>query len=252
MTPVLAALAGLAVAAAFCLSGWLAGSGRVSRPPGEPRRGRSVRRRVRPPAGSGAEAGEVDVAALAERLAALARAGVPATASWQVLSRAGSGRGATAVVAAMLRAGGSTAAGLRLACARPPPNRLWRARWPPGRSGVPPDARLAWLAVVYDVLERSGAPVAGVLERFAEAVRDETEHEQRRDVALAGPRATAAVLSALPLAAPVLALLSGGDPIRVMVNSGAGRICLACGAGLWLTGRWWAHRLVASATRAGR
>jgi Flp pilus assembly protein TadB len=60
------------------------------------------------------------------------------------------------------------------------------------------------------------------------------------------------VLSALPVAAPVLAMFSGGDPIRVLVGSGAGRACLACGAGLWLTGRWWADRLVASATRAGR
>jgi tight adherence protein B len=251
MTPMLAALAGLAIGAAY----WLAGCARpVSRPhpPAERRRGAFGRDRFRP-AGAGPGAGGVDVAALAERLAALARVGVPATGSWQVLAAAGSGQSPPAIVAAMVRTGGSVASGLRLASAREPPNRRWRARWPPGRPvGVAPGAPLAWLAVAYDVLERSGAPVTGVLERFAQAIRDETEYEERRAVALAGPRATAAVLSALPLAAPVLAVLSGSDPIRVLVGSGAGRVCLVCGAALWLIGRWWAGRLVVSATRAGR
>jgi tight adherence protein B len=252
VTLVPALLAGLAAAAAY----WLAGCGRPvrrARPPAEGRRRRQGRDWFRPAGGVCPGTDEADATALAQRLAALARVGVSATGSWQVLAAAGEVRGPAEVVAAMLRAGGSVASGLRLAASREPSARRGRARWPPGRSvGVPAGAPLAWLAVAYDVLERSGAPVAGVLDRFAEAVRDEAEYEQRRAVALAGPRATAAVLSALPLAAPVLAMLSGGNPLRVLVGSGAGRVCLTCGAGLWLTGRWWAGRLVASAARAGR
>jgi tight adherence protein B len=174
--------------------------------------------------------------AVTERLAALSRAGVVPQRAWQVLAATGgSGSGPARVVAGMLAGGGSVAEGLRLAAVRP---------------GA--DRRLLWLALAYEVADRSGAPASAVLDRFAELVRAEVAREQERSVALAGPRATATLLSVLPLVAPLLGRLLGAHPWHTLVGTVPGRICLVTGAGFWLAGRWWTVRLVDRAARAGR
>ena len=230
-----------AEAAAGALTGlawWLARSGRRWPPPGGPPRRRSTGpvRSARFPRRERRAVADGEVVALAERLAALARAGVPETRAWQVLAAAGDAGGRTAgMVAAMAAAGGSVTAGLRLAATGPPPG-------PPA---------LAWLALAQDVLERSGAPPAAVLDRFAAATRAEIAQREERSVALAGPRATATVLAVLPLVAPGLGWLMGADPVGTLAGTSAGRCCLVVGAAAWLAGRWWTGRLVASAARAG-
>lgn len=185
--------------------------------------------------GAPAQAEEV-LTALTERLAALSRAGVAPHRAWQVLAATGgAGSGPARVVAGMLAGGGTVAEGLRLAAGRP---------------GA--DPRLLWLALAAEVADRSGAPASAVLERFAELVRAELAQQQERSVALAGPRATATLLSVLPLVAPVLGRLLGADPLATLVGTGPGRLCLLAGVGFWLAGRCWTVRLVARAARAGR
>ena len=176
-----------------------------------------------------------ELAALTERLAALSRAGIAPHRAWQVLAAAdGAGSGAARVVAAMLAGGGTVAAGLALA------------------AGEVPGSRLAWLAVAYQVSERAGTPAGPLLDRFADLVRAELTREQDRMVALAGPRATAALLTALPLVAPLLGWLIGADPLAALGGSAAGRACLLLGLGFWWAGRVWSRRLVAQTGRAGR
>ena len=91
-----------------------------------------------------------------------------------------------------------------------------------------------------------------MLDRFADLVRAEVAREQDRTVALAAPRATASLLSGLPLAAPVLGWLLGAHPWHTLLLTGPGRVCLLSGAGFWLAGRWWTARLVDRTRRAGR
>ena len=177
----------------------------------------------------------VELAALTERLAALSRAGIAPHRAWQVLAAAdGAGSAAARVVAAMLAGGGTVAAGLQLA------------------AGQVPGSRLAWLAVAYQVSERAGTPSGPLLDRFADLVRAELTREQDRMVALAGPRATAALLTSLPLVAPLLGWSIGADPLAALVGSAAGRACLLLGLGFWWAGRVWSRRLVAQTGRAGR
>jgi tight adherence protein B len=97
----------------------------------------------------------------------------------------------------------------------------------------------------------AGAPLADVLDGVATAIRADEEARRHRDAALAGPRATAAVLTWLPLAGIGLGLLTGSNAPATLLGTSAGRACLVVGAGLWAAGRWWMSRLLAHASAAG-
>lgn len=205
------------------------------------RRAATLTRRLPFGAAAGAEPrlSRDDVADLTGRLAALARAGVPAPRAWQLLaSGTGPGAALAATVSGMVSSGGSVGTGLRLAAGgRPDP------------AGVADAVR--WLAVASDVMDRSGAPSALVHDGLAAGVLAELSRADEQEVALAGPRLTAAMLSALPLAGAGLGLLMGANVPATLLTTPAGRLCLVAGSAVWFAGRWWSRRLVASAARAG-
>ncbi|MBL8929901.1 MAG: type II secretion system F family protein [Kineosporiaceae bacterium] len=183
-----------------------------------------------------------EVAVLADRVAALSRAGLPPDQLWRVL---GERPGVPGYVARCLIAetslGGTGADGLRRAA------RLLGAQ---GRADAHGRRALDWLATAWGVSERTGAPLARVLDGLAEAIRADLQAERERDAALAGPRATATVLSWLPLAGLGLGTLTDAGTLGVLFGTGAGRVCLVTGAVLWWIGRSWSHRLVRRADTA--
>lgn len=190
----------------------------------------------------------LETAALAEHLAALARGGLPPTTAWQAVAAHGPGPRsrslATDVVAAALRGDPPSAAlHRRLDAGR----RQGRSRRPGGSDGRGP---LTQLAIVLQVSERTGAGTVGLLQRLAEALRHEELAAQERTSALAGPRATATLLSLLPLGGFGIGGALGGDPVAVLLGTGPGRLCLLAGGSLWLLGRAWATVLLRRATAA--
>jgi tight adherence protein B len=201
-----------------------------------PRGGRSRDRalRLRPGPGRPGGAGPVpDAADLAEHLAAAFRAGLPPSRTWALLAaRPGPFAGLAAAVALRLELG-----------------------LPSGRSLLPSAGRrgavLMPVAAALDLCERSGAPTADVLERLAAGLRAEAAAATDARIALAAPRATAGVLSLLPIAGLGLGVLLGVDTVHVLVSTPAGHACLLLGVAAWAAGRWWIHRLVASARSAG-
>ena len=198
-----------------------AGSG-SSRRPGWPLPSGRFRR---PPEGLDA----ATVALLAGRVAGLSRAGLPLSRVWRVLAE--HDRVAAALCARVAQAmamGATTAEGLRLAA--------------PGRGPI------GWLALACSVAERAGAPVAEVLDGVAAVIRADEDAVRQRDSALAGPRATAMLLSWLPLAGIGLGLMTGVDAIGVLIGTAAGRGCLVAGLALWAGGGVWMRRLLRRAT----
>ena len=97
-----------------------------------------------------------------------------------------------------------------------------------------------------------GAPLAQVLERVAGGLASAPEEDDERRAALAGPRATARVLTGLPVLGVVLGTAVGADPVGVLLGGGVGTASLLAGFALLLVGRWWIARLVRAATRAGQ
>jgi tight adherence protein B len=97
----------------------------------------------------------------------------------------------------------------------------------------------------------TGAPLAAILEAIAGVVRADAEAHARREAALAGPRASARVLTWLPLAGVGMGALVEPASARLLLASPVGWALLFAAGGLWWTGRRWTLMLVARAIAAG-
>ena len=106
------------------------------------------------------------------------------------------------------------------------------------------------LAAAWRVGAERGGTLATVLDGLAAALRDEETQRQEITTQLAGPRATARLLAALPLLGSVMAAALGSDPAAFLLGTPAGLGCLAAGLTLNLVGFWWTHRLASAAEEA--
>lgn len=118
---------------------------------------------------------------------------------------------------------------------------LRRSAQLPGAEG------LRAVAAAWDVASRSGAGLALVLARVAAGLRNDQEARAEVAAALGPPRATAKMLAALPLFGIGLGFSMGADPLRFLLRTGAGAVCLSVGAALALLGVWWVERLATAA-----
>ncbi|KRF32997.1 type II secretion system F family protein [Yonghaparkia sp. Soil809] len=103
------------------------------------------------------------------------------------------------------------------------------------------------LAAAWSVASISGAPLAPALTAFAQAVRDRTAAQRDIEVALAGPRATARIVLALPLVAVGLALLAGADLAASLAHP-IGVASIATGLALGVLARVWMRRMLRAAS----
>ncbi len=103
------------------------------------------------------------------------------------------------------------------------------------------DLRL--VAAAWSMCDALGSPLAPTVSLVSDVVRRRRAVRQRIAAALAGPRATMWVLTALPLSGPVLALAVGVSPGDLYAQP-AGAVSLAAGLGLLALGRLWAARMI--------
>jgi tight adherence protein B len=107
------------------------------------------------------------------------------------------------------------------------------------------------LAACLDFSERSGAPLAALLWRYASALEDDLDAEAVRRTALAGPRATTRLLTGLPILALLLGILMGIDPVGILLGQPLGWAAAATGLALMAVGRWWSSFLLRAAAKQG-
>ncbi len=94
---------------------------------------------------------------------------------------------------------------------------------------------LAALGRAWGLSEAHGVPLAAAAASAARTSRDRQQHRRKVATATAGARATAGLLTLLPLSAPVLAALVGVTPGRLyaspvaVASTGAGLAMLALG-----------------------
>ncbi|WP_181033649.1 type II secretion system F family protein [Arthrobacter sp. SX1312] len=181
------------------------------------------------------------------QLAGLLRAGRPPHVLWADMERVhADGRTAFAATALPVMATARRAAELGLSV----PDALRQARDAgPGPSGGDrTSARVdrLWidLAGCLIVAERSGAPLAGILEQYAAQLDAQLDGLAARETALAGPRATVVLLAWLPALGVVLAFTLGVNPLEVLLGSLPGRLALAGGVLFMVVARLWSRRLV--------
>lgn len=126
----------------------------------------------------------------------------------------------------------------------------WRERRQAGVTAVVLHTLPATFAVCT-MSYRTGAPMADVLDACAEGITESGEARSARDVALAGPLASARMLAALPIFGLALGWALGADPLGFLFTTPFGHIALAGGVGFELAGIGWTARMVAEARAAG-
>jgi tight adherence protein B len=97
-----------------------------------------------------------------------------------------------------------------------------------------------------------GTPLAPLLDLVVHQLAAQAEAEGERRAALAGPRATARVLTWLPVLGVLLGTAVGADPVAVLLDAGVGTSALLAGLMLLMLGRVWSARLARVAADAGR
>jgi tight adherence protein B len=114
--------------------------------------------------------------------------------------------------------------------------------------GAAAGAGIDGLTAAWAVSERSGAPLATVVERLTDDLR--SRHQQRRQVLaqLAGPRATAVLLAVLPALGVLLAAGTGGRPLEILLGTPIGQVALLLGVSLDAIGSLWCMRILGSAS----
>ncbi|UCM88878.1 type II secretion system F family protein [Streptomyces marincola] len=177
-----------------------------------------------------AERAREAVIAFCSELAAEVRAGRAPAQAVVAVGTDGLGPPGAGVLAAA-RYGGDVPAALRAAAVRP------------GADG------LRGVAACWSVAVDGGASFAAGLERVAGALRAERNQRDELRAQLSGPRATAAVLAALPLFGLVLGAVMGVAPLRVLLGTPAGLVCLATGAALEWAGIAWVRAIVGAVER---
>lgn len=106
------------------------------------------------------------------------------------------------------------------------------------------------LAAAWEVSERSGAPMARVLDRLGDGIRDERETQREISAGLGPAKATARLLAVLPLFGLGMGVSMGARPVHILLDTVVGSLCLLAGAALACAGVWWVDQIAARAERA--
>ncbi|MEO3765315.1 type II secretion system F family protein [Streptomyces sp. B8F3] len=114
-------------------------------------------------------------------------------------------------------------------------------------AGVPGAQGLAGVAACWQVAAGGGAGLADGLDRVAAALRAERDERDELQAQLAGPRATALLLALLPGFGLLMGSALGAAPLRVLLHTPAGLVCLVAGGLLEWAGLAWVGRIVRGA-----
>lgn len=117
-------------------------------------------------------------------------------------------------------------------------------------SATPGGERLAEIASAWLVAERSGAPLARVLDRLDTAARDDREIEREVQSGVAPARATGRLMAVLPVVGLLLGSGMGADPVHLLVSTVPGAACLAAGTACACAGVAWINRIAGVGERA--
>jgi tight adherence protein B len=124
-----------------------------------------------------------------------------------------------------------------------------RAALPGARQPGPPDRLAELVAAVYRLAERTGAPVADLVERIETDARAADRAKLSAVAQAAGAYATALLLTGLPLGGIGLGYSIGADPLHVLLWTKLGAACAIGAAALQCAGLEWSVRLVHGALR---
>ncbi|CAN5708167.1 hypothetical protein BH09ACT8_BH09ACT8_44350 [soil metagenome] len=129
-------------------------------------------------------------------------------------------------VAARAGLGADVAAGLRAVAARSALGNEWDR-----------------LAVCWQLAAQHGLAISTLMRAAQLDIVERQRYYVRLEAGMAGARATAAILAALPVLGVVLGQLIGAAPVAFLTGGGVGGALLIVGVALLCAGLWWADRI---------
>jgi tight adherence protein B len=105
------------------------------------------------------------------------------------------------------------------------------------------DPLRSWVGVVVALAERTGAPLAELLERLEADGRATDRARSGAAAQAAGSQATAWLLSGLPVGGIALGYAIGADPLAVLFRTPVGAGCALGAVALQLAGLAWSRRI---------
>ncbi len=115
-----------------------------------------------------------------------------------------------------------------------------------------PNSSTRTIAAAWALAEEAGAPLSETLRSVQTGILNEVELNLAIKMELAGPQATIKILLGLPIVSLLLGELIGAHPLRVLVMSNTGRLCLLLGLVFLLFGHIWMRFLVRQVKDSGR
>lgn len=109
-------------------------------------------------------------------------------------------------------------------------------------------AELRGLAGAWELAEHHGIALCPLIEQVHRRLDQQLRHTSRTQAALQGPKATAVIVSILPLASMALGAAMGINAPAVLLGSGIGNVLLIVGVGLLAAGVLWTQRIIERAT----
>lgn len=113
-----------------------------------------------------------------------------------------------------------------------------------------PRAPAERLARAWELAERHGVALAELLDSLRRDVERRTAFRREVAAKMAGPRATAGVLTGLPVLGLAFGEAAGASPFAVFGSGPAGQLLLLLGVAMLIAGVLWSSRLTRSVVRA--
>lgn len=110
-------------------------------------------------------------------------------------------------------------------------------------------AVLRQLGACWQVAARSGSGLAPAVAQLAVSARAAEDVRVHLEGQLAGPRATARMLTVLPFVGLGFGVMLGADPVGWLISTPFGWACLAGGLTLTALGSWWTGRIAVAVER---
>jgi len=101
-----------------------------------------------------------------------------------------------------------------------------------------------YFEVIWALATRLGGSVSSAIETLGATFAAQEKHAREVELAFAGPKATAKLVSFLPLVGLLLAQLMGMNPFSVIFTTPVGFLSVALGAILLIVGRVWTKSIL--------